>query len=547
MAALLNRSDACYGARPVRLPLCLLLLLTCLVTPVRAQEEPADPPPAEETMPAPTAAPTAAPTPTPLSAAEIVARISPSVVRLIVEDRTATGLKVAEGVLTTAYFIGDATHGELVSSDGAHTIAWVVRTDRTRDLALLATDLALPAAELEPAAGQRQGDALFVLAHSDGTTGTPALTRGIVAALRQGEFGLDLVQTDASISAGSAGSPLVNERGKVIGLHSFSRGPGLNFGIASEAIASFVGGAAPLAGPVLPVQPPAASSPATPQGVGPFGGGPEDITVRPADLGAEWSVVEQKRDAADSATTGLLRTVLRSASGTTVRVTTAVFRSRELALDAWKLTRGGSLETCEASVYGNLGDGAVGGACLVQNVVLEMSGATYEMTRAAFAASWKRISAAITPTAPPPSAGPLFKGPASAIVVSPGDVGPGWTAGRSEQENPNEYSSGRLHLSFQSSGSETVYVEAEVFRDAETAEVGVRQLTREAGGEPTQGCDGGRAWVRAAESFGQITFPPTAFITCRKANVAMRVTGASPDLGRALIANMLARVKAGLP
>jgi S1-C subfamily serine protease len=97
---------------------------------------------------------------------------------------------------------------------------------------------------------QHQGDEVLVLGYPLGLDGPPSLTRGLISAMRLNDRGLDLLQTDAA-SGGSSGSPVINARGKVLGIQSYGR-EGLSFAIAAESIASFLAFAPPLSESPLP-------------------------------------------------------------------------------------------------------------------------------------------------------------------------------------------------------------------------------------------------------------------------------------------------------
>jgi hypothetical protein len=76
-----------------------------------------------------------------------------------------------------------------------------------------------------------------------GASNQPTLTRGLLSGTRQ-QNGLTYEQTDAAMNPGNSGGPLVNNRGKVIGLSQFGvvSAQGLNFGIAGESILAFLNG-----------------------------------------------------------------------------------------------------------------------------------------------------------------------------------------------------------------------------------------------------------------------------------------------------------------
>src|SRR5713226_10598556 len=154
----------------------LVVLAALSVAPVaaRQQDEPpavdtAEPDPASMDNPTPTPAPTA--TPAALTSTEIAKRIRPSVVQIIVPDGKASGVEIAAGLLTNAHVVANVTTVEVIASDGTHASATVLRSDPSRDLALLSTDAPLPAVELESMASQQQGDEVFVLGYPLGLDG----------------------------------------------------------------------------------------------------------------------------------------------------------------------------------------------------------------------------------------------------------------------------------------------------------------------------------------------------------------------------------------
>src|SRR5690606_11924569 len=96
--------------------------------------------------------------------------------------------------------------------------------DRENDLALLRVDDvdSLVPAELGSTEDVQVGDEVIAIGNALGLRGGPSVTRGIVSALGRSidtRFGTitGLIQTDASISSGNSGGPLVDARGRVIG------------------------------------------------------------------------------------------------------------------------------------------------------------------------------------------------------------------------------------------------------------------------------------------------------------------------------------------
>jgi S1-C subfamily serine protease len=131
-------------------------------------------------------------------------------------------------VLTTAHVVAQATEITVALDEETVLPARIVGTDPDTDLALLRVDLpddveARPL-ELGDSSSVRVGDPAMAIGNPFGLERT--LTTGVVSALRQritapSGFGIaDVIQTDASISARSAGGPLLDARGRVIGINS---------------------------------------------------------------------------------------------------------------------------------------------------------------------------------------------------------------------------------------------------------------------------------------------------------------------------------------
>jgi S1-C subfamily serine protease len=124
-------------------------------------------------------------------------------------------------VLTAAHVVSEKTV-EIRSRNGAVYVGHVVRLSRKYDVALVAL-------EKPPAAGLPCLDLELVPPNAGADTfaiGSPAsqelafsLTRGIVSGLRLLD-GVALIQTDASLSPGNSGGPLLNAQGRVVGVVS---------------------------------------------------------------------------------------------------------------------------------------------------------------------------------------------------------------------------------------------------------------------------------------------------------------------------------------
>ena len=131
-------------------------------------------------------------------------------------------------VLTNAHVVDGASaiHVTLAGESQSRT-ATLIGSDTAADLALLRIVDAseLPAAPLGSSSSLAVGDDVVAIGNALALRGGPTVTRGIVSALdRSLDTGAGamtgLIQTDASISSGNSGGPLVNAAGEVIGINT---------------------------------------------------------------------------------------------------------------------------------------------------------------------------------------------------------------------------------------------------------------------------------------------------------------------------------------
>ncbi len=198
--------------------------------------------------PAPQAA-APAPSPTPaLTEADIAARVGPSIVQVITDTGEGSGVRIADGILTNAHVVADSRQVEVATSDRRRARATILRIDNNADLALLQTDLAVPPLDTEFMGQQRQGDAVLVMGYPlflrEGG-GQAILTRGLISGTQKEANGQALIQTDAAINPGNSGGAMVNMRGKLIGVSSYTfvkfGAQGVHFAIAMDTVNAFLG------------------------------------------------------------------------------------------------------------------------------------------------------------------------------------------------------------------------------------------------------------------------------------------------------------------
>lgn len=168
---------------------------------------------------------------------KIAAAVAPSVVTItaLTSSQMGEGESVGTGVIVNS-------SGEILTNahvvEGAKTVQVrlmnqtepvkgnVVAADATNDLALVKINATgLTAAVFADSTKVRLGDPVVAIGYALNLDGGPSVTSGIVSALGRtittdnGALN-GLIQTDAAISSGNSGGPLVNDKAQVIGINT---------------------------------------------------------------------------------------------------------------------------------------------------------------------------------------------------------------------------------------------------------------------------------------------------------------------------------------
>jgi len=146
-----------------------------------------------------------------------------SVVRILTSDGLGTGVIInADGdVLTSAHVVKAARAIAMQTYGHEEHAAQVALLDEQIDLAVL-RPIAAPVGWQAIEVGRNEdlsvGSSVYVIGHPIGLGWT--VTQGIVSALRPaGEAGpIQLIQTDAAISPGNSGGPLLDNQGHLVGI-----------------------------------------------------------------------------------------------------------------------------------------------------------------------------------------------------------------------------------------------------------------------------------------------------------------------------------------
>lgn len=179
----------------------------------------------QTTAEAPAPAPAANP-PSATGFADIVERVSPSVVTVQLEGGVGSGVVLRPDVIVTnAHVVGRAREVMIGYADGVSSAGQVLATDEVTDLAVVRTerrDLPVPEYRSEL---PRPGDVAIAIGSPLGFENT--VTAGVISGLNRNIPGsavessslVDLIQTDASISPGNSGGALLDADGRVVGIN----------------------------------------------------------------------------------------------------------------------------------------------------------------------------------------------------------------------------------------------------------------------------------------------------------------------------------------
>lgn len=140
-------------------------------------------------------------------------------------------------ILTNHHLVEGAGSLEVTLADGRTLAGNTVRSDFTHDIALVKIEADdLPSVRMGDSSQLEAGQWILAIGHPFGLLQT--VSAGIVGALGRSDLSLlgyeNFIQTDATISPGSSGGPLVNLRGEVVGINTaiYSHSGKVNHGIS---------------------------------------------------------------------------------------------------------------------------------------------------------------------------------------------------------------------------------------------------------------------------------------------------------------------------
>lgn len=177
----------------------------------------------------------------------VAERVGPATVRVEVR-RKGKGQGSGSGffftpdgmLITNSHVVGDEATVDVSFADGTSLRGRVVGNDPHTDLAIVSVGAAPAFAELGQSRSLRAGQIAVAIGNPYGFGWT--VTAGVVSALgrslrtQTGRLVDDVIQTDAALNPGNSGGPLVDSRGRVIGVNTAMIMPaqGISFAIAID-------------------------------------------------------------------------------------------------------------------------------------------------------------------------------------------------------------------------------------------------------------------------------------------------------------------------
>lgn len=177
-----------------------------------------------------------------LSVADIYDKCSPSAVEISVTDTygldsLGSGFFIDKDTVVTNYHVIEGAKKIQVTTYDkvVHDVDTIIGYDEKLDIAILEVK-----ADCQPLTisqrKSRTGEEVYALGSPLGLTGT--ITKGMITTASRTIEDVDYIQTDAALSPGNSGGPLLNTYGEVIGINTmyYPDGQNLNFSINIDAI-----------------------------------------------------------------------------------------------------------------------------------------------------------------------------------------------------------------------------------------------------------------------------------------------------------------------
>jgi S1-C subfamily serine protease len=160
-----------------------------------------------------------------------------SVVTIRTDVSQGTGFILTDDgyIVTNAHVLVGATYVQILTYEQGTINADMVGYDENLDIVLLKVEGNYDPISLGDSNDVQVGEKVIAIGNPLGLQFS--VSEGIVSAVnREGPSGLEAyIQTDAALNPGNSGGPLINKKGKVIGINNFKIGGGESLGFALES------------------------------------------------------------------------------------------------------------------------------------------------------------------------------------------------------------------------------------------------------------------------------------------------------------------------
>ncbi|HZQ38957.1 MAG TPA: trypsin-like peptidase domain-containing protein [Dehalococcoidia bacterium] len=180
-----------------------------------------------------------------------LANVAEAVRRSVVEVRTANHgggagtIWRADGIILTNHHVAPRDRAEVRLPDGRELAASVFARDPENDIAALRVQASgLPALGRRDAATLRPGELVLAVGHPFGVRHAVSLGVLSAAPAPNGHERRELIRADVLLGPGNSGGPLVDARGRVVGLNAMVMG-GLALAVPGHLAERLLGAGAP--------------------------------------------------------------------------------------------------------------------------------------------------------------------------------------------------------------------------------------------------------------------------------------------------------------
>jgi S1-C subfamily serine protease len=178
-----------------------------------------------------------------LTASDIYNSSKAKVVLLMTYDKSyipvaqGSGFFINKNTLVTNYHVIEGSHTvelKVIGEDDFIKGAKIISASKKHDIAIIETKEDHSFFEIDSLNAESIGSKIYTIGNPRGLEGT--ISDGIISAKRKEDF--DLIQITAPISPGNSGGPLINEKGKVIGVSTYSilNSQNINFAVPIKYI-----------------------------------------------------------------------------------------------------------------------------------------------------------------------------------------------------------------------------------------------------------------------------------------------------------------------